>query len=267
MMEENSKLERETVREITAYYRKLASGLLFTEKGDKYPDFHLVNLSLSQCRECSQFAIWLHTRMLWRPTFEAPLPSEDMPELVRKDYLEAAEVFPHSAKAAAALLRLAIQHLCMELGEDGKNINEDIAVLVRKGLDPQVQKALDIVRVTGNNAVHPGTMSEDDVRATAEKLFNLVNIICEYMITRPKHIDELFVGLPPGALEQIKRRDGGRRQGKRWRLDLVRRSPVSSATTPPAGYLLSGFLNHVGASLRRWASLFRCPECPGSVLA
>ena len=105
------------------------------------------------------------------------------------------------------MLRLSIQKLCKFLGGKGKNIDDDIAALVKKGLDPRVQQALDVVRVVGNNAVHPGQLDLRDDHATAEKLFGLVNVIAEIMITQPKHIAELYGGLPPGALEAIARRD------------------------------------------------------------
>ena len=39
-----------------------------------------------------------------------------------------------------------------------------------------MQQALDIVRVTGNQAVHPGHIDLSDDRATAEKPFVLVNL-------------------------------------------------------------------------------------------
>ncbi|WP_424033423.1 DUF4145 domain-containing protein [Methylocella sp.] len=49
-----------------------------------------------------------------------------------------------------------MQKLCVELGEKGKNIDDDIANLVKKGLSPELQQALDILRVIGNEAVHHG---------------------------------------------------------------------------------------------------------------
>ncbi|HWS85132.1 MAG TPA: DUF4145 domain-containing protein [Ktedonobacteraceae bacterium] len=85
-----------------------------------------------------------------------PHPSTDMPEDVAKDFNEARSVFSGSPRSSAALLRLAVQKLCKCLGQSGKKINDDIAALVKAGLTPRVQKALDIVRVIGNNAVHPG---------------------------------------------------------------------------------------------------------------
>jgi Domain of unknown function (DUF4145) len=49
-----------------------------------------------------------------------------------------------------------------------------VASLVRKGLSPVVQQALDAVRVIGNEAVHPETLDLKDDRDTATTLFGLV---------------------------------------------------------------------------------------------
>ncbi|GAA0689237.1 hypothetical protein GCM10009104_14540 [Marinobacterium maritimum] len=70
-----------------------------------------------------------------------------------------------------------------------------------------VQKPLDIVRVIGNDSVHPGKIYLDDNKEAALSLFTLVNLICEQMITLPKHIDDLYSSLPAGKLEGIEKRD------------------------------------------------------------
>jgi len=44
------------------------------------------------------------------------------------------------------------------------------------------------VRVIGNEAVHPGKLDLKDDRDTATRLFKLVNIIAEQMISNPKHV-------------------------------------------------------------------------------
>ena len=137
----------------------------------------------------------------------APLPHPDMPDAVLFDYEEARLVAGKSPRSSAALLRLAIQKLCIELGEKGKNINDDIASLVRKGLPVEIQQALDIVRVVGNNAVHPGELSNDDVSEISTGLFELVNQIVEDRISRPKKLQAMFDKLPAGAREAIQKRD------------------------------------------------------------
>jgi hypothetical protein len=132
-----------------------------------------------------------------------------MPANVLRSFKEAAGIVNNSAKGAAALLRLAIQELMPHLGEKGEHLNTDIGNLVKKGLDIRIQQALDVVRVVGNNAVHPGVISLSDDKTAAIKLFDLVNIIVETMITRPKHIAEMYGKIVPDETKkQIEKRDG-----------------------------------------------------------
>ncbi len=152
--------------------------------------------------------MWLKDYVLFPTTSTAPPSNPDLPTAVADDYREAGTILGLSPRGAAALLRLAIQKLCVELGEKGKNIDDDIARLVRKGLSPLVQQALDAVRVIGNEAVHPGTLDLKDDTETASKLFDLVNIITEQMITTPKHVAELYAKLPQHKRDAIEKRDG-----------------------------------------------------------
>ena len=130
-----------------------------------------------------------------------------MPDPIKEDFHEAASIVDKSPRGAAALLRLCIQKLMPIFGEKGRDLNDDIGALVKKGLEVDIQRALDIVRVTGNEAVHPGTIDLKDDKATAIRLFELLNLIIERRIATPNRIAALFEGLPPGTLEQIKRRD------------------------------------------------------------
>ena len=166
------------------------------------------NAFLSVCGRCGDPALWVYKKLLWPQWGGAPVPNPDLSDDVRGDYEEAGTILDPSPRAAAALLRLAIQKLCKELGEKGDNINDDIAALVAKGLPVQVQQALDLVRLNGNAAVHPGELDLRDDRATAASLFDLVNLIAESMISQPKRVAEMYARLPQPKRDQIERRDG-----------------------------------------------------------
>jgi hypothetical protein len=162
---------------------------------------------LSQCAKCGGHAFWLGDKMVYPLESTAPPPNVDLPEEVRADYLEASTVLPYSPRSSAALLRLGVQKLCAFLGESERDLNAAIGALVDKGLPVSIQQALDVVRVIGNNAVHPGEIDLRDDQVTAASLFQLVNVIAESMISQPKAIAEMFSKLPEGAKEGIAKRD------------------------------------------------------------
>ena len=159
------------------------------------------------CEHCGKYSIWHLAKMIFPNSGNAPMPNPDMPEDIKADYEEARSIVTQSPRGAAALLRLAIQKLCRHLGKGGNDINNDIKSLVTKGLPPRVQQALDIVRVIGNEAVHPGQIDLTDDVATASTLFGLINFIVEDRITKPKEIDALYSALPQNKLDGIKARD------------------------------------------------------------
>lgn len=161
-----------------------------------------------KCAHCYKYTLWFKQKMILPPVGQVAMANPDLPADVKNDYEEARTILNQSPRGATALLRLAIQKLCIYLGEKGKNVNEDIGNLVKKGLPIKVQQSLDIVRVIGNNAVHPGQIDLTDDIDTASKLFILINIICEVMITQPKEVDSLFNSLPANQLADIKKRDG-----------------------------------------------------------
>ncbi|ODS57085.1 MAG: hypothetical protein ABS40_05845 [Agrobacterium sp. SCN 61-19] len=183
---------------LTDWAKTLMKGQVVLEDGrdGPYSYSNVTNVHLSKCYECKDVSIWVWDRLFYPATKqEAPAPNPDLPDDIRKDYLEASSILNLSPRGAAALLRLALQKLCKHLGQPGENINKDIKALVEAGLDPRVQMALDAVRVIGNNAVHPGHIDLSDDRATAETLFRLLNLIAEKTISEPKHVSEVYASL------------------------------------------------------------------------
>lgn len=166
----------------------------------------------AECSHCKESSLWrieetkknaagyaIPSRgmMIFPDTGIAPLADPDMPEDVKRDYEEAAKISSKSPRGAAALLRLGLQKLCKHLGKNGKNINDDIRALAAESiLPPMVIKVADTVRITGNNAVHPGEMSEEDFDHVASKLFDLLNFIVKKTITEPKELEALYIKVP-----------------------------------------------------------------------
>jgi hypothetical protein len=170
---------------------------------------------VARCTNCNLESYWRADRydeaeslMLFPLRAQiAPAPHADLPADVREDYEEAASIVDRSPRGASALLRLALQKLMPHLGENGENLNTDIASLVLKGLDPQIQQALDALRVIGNNAVHPGELDLRDDVQTAAALFGLINYIVEQRISHPRKLQQLYDGLPAAARAAIAARD------------------------------------------------------------
>ena len=162
---------------------------------------------LAFCSHCDNFSVWVNEKMIYPDSTGIQPPNTDLEQDIIDDYLEAVSIVNKSPRGAVALLRLSIQKLCKQLGEKGKNINNDIASLVEKGLPETIQKALDIVRVIGNEAVHPGQIDLKDNQDVANKLFELINIIAHIMITQPKEISALYETLPEEKRDAIDTRD------------------------------------------------------------
>lgn len=177
---------------------------------DEFDDYDIYynELIIKRCHSCGKKIIWIDGEYIY-PNIVAEEVNPDLPESVKQLYNEAGLIYNLSPRAACALLRLAIEKLCHELGETADKINDNIAALVKKGLSPKVQKALDLVRVVGNNAVHPGKIAFDvDDITTAKSLMRLVNMIGQIMITDPKDIDNMYSQLPESTKKSIERRDG-----------------------------------------------------------
>jgi uncharacterized protein DUF4145 len=180
--------EEVTARKIAIEYfeKVLSKNILITSAQYASSESEMINLHLSRCYSCGEISVWHHDRIIFPSATYEVEPNPDMDADIQFDFNEARSILDLSPRGAAALLRLCIQKLCKQLGQSGENINSDIANLVKEGLDKRVQKILDVVRVIGNESVHPGVIDLRDDRETAAKLFELVNRIAYDTITHQK---------------------------------------------------------------------------------
>ncbi|EMM6943341.1 hypothetical protein TUM12151_32040 [Morganella morganii] len=206
-------------------YSHMLWGDLTSNRAKGYPK--VISYICATCSHCNKENIWRVTQavsssdsarsflsrsqdgyMIYPDTTIAPAPSDDMPDDIKKDYLEAASIYQKSPRGAVALLRLGLQKLCVHLGGEGKNINADLAKLAEDELvSKKLIRSADIIRIVGNNAVHPGTISDDDFEDVSFKLFALINMIVQQGITEPKEIDNMFWSMPEGPRQAAENRD------------------------------------------------------------
>lgn len=167
-----------------------------------------MHVSVCSNNACGRECLWQGGIMTIPDMEGISYPNSDLLQEIQEDYLEARTIASRSPRGAAALLRLALQKLMVQLGEAGEDINTDIANLVKKGLRPSIQQALDIVRVTGNESVHPGTLDIRDNPEIATRLFDLINLIADVMISEPRRVDEMYTKVvPEGKRAAIEKRD------------------------------------------------------------
>ena len=163
-------------------------------------------VEISTCLHCEEKTFWLGENIIYPSPRTAPPANSDLPDDVKEVYDEAAVIADQSPRSACALLRLALQMLLEHQGKTG-NLNTNIKNLVKEGIGQPIQQALDIVRVTGNHAVHPGKIIFDDT-TDVQALFNLINMITVILITQPNQIQEHYDKLPEKDKEEIAKRDG-----------------------------------------------------------
>ena len=170
--------------------------------GQVWPDYQA-----AVCGSCHEMSLWRHETMIFPRSRQGREPHPDMPEDVQAIYDEAREVASISRKSAAGLARLALQMLVDELEQGKGSIDQKIGRLVAKGLPATVQQSMDVLRVVGNESVHPGQIDLDADGTLLPSLFGLLNIVVEQMIAGPRHIAALYAGLPEEKRQAIERRD------------------------------------------------------------
>ena len=207
-LQQETGTSQEDISKLEELIKNIESRKVFFEgKYENPTSLAAENVHLSRCIACDDIAVWVHERLVSPPLRTGPEPNRDLPPEINADYQEARSILELSPRGAAALLRLCVEKLCNHLNAEGDNLDQKIAYLVKQGLREGVQEALDVVRVIGNEVVHPGQMDlKDDVR-TATALFGFVNIIADRMISEPKRLKEIYGLLPPAKLEAISRRD------------------------------------------------------------
>ncbi len=162
------------------------------------------NLGISTCSSCNKMHIWLDNKMIDPRSKLIDKPNKDMNEDIKSLYNEAAEVFDISPKSSGALLRLALEnYLRVQLKLKGDDIDSIIGGLLRdKIISENTQKGLDIIRIYGNNGVHPGKINLDEKKENVKELFDIFNIIVKQTSSDPQIIGRNYETVPKNGISK-----------------------------------------------------------------
>src|ERR1700738_3084816 len=155
----------------------------------------LLNLHVSRCYNCKGFTVWVRDRLVFPVTVEeAPhviegefqgavvdlqAPAEDVQhgnehvqanaeevDEASEDFEEAAAILNKFPRGAAALTRICIQKMMPLVKENGKDLEENSSSLGRKGLEVEIQQAMDVLQVVRKN---PSQTTEVDLKEENEE--------------------------------------------------------------------------------------------------
>ncbi len=99
------------------------------------------------CEHCKNYSIWFketdfHGIQFYPTSTIVEPPNEDLNDGIKRLYNEAAEIKDKSPRAAAALLRLALQELCKQLGGKRKGYKLRYCRTCQKGINALCSKSL-----------------------------------------------------------------------------------------------------------------------------
>ncbi|MGW5049766.1 DUF4145 domain-containing protein [Actinokineospora sp. NPDC004072] len=168
----------------------------------------------SVCVRCGLPTLWYDGNIVFPLARLGKAAHRDMPAEVRELYEEAARVAAVSRRAGAALARATVERLIKHLDPEapkGANLAGRIERIKARGVSTPVGQMLDVVRVTGNEALHseqPGELAVmvlDDVEGPAmlEFLLETANDLVDELITRPAVTGDLWNKLPDGIKSKL----------------------------------------------------------------
>ena len=169
-----------------------------------FSDLEVFKISI--CYNCRGIAMWQNETIISPNTSHQPSAHPDMLEHIKPIYEEAASISRASSRASCALMRYALEELIKSMGyKDG--LYNDIGKMYQEGLiDDNIKDSLDIVRLTGNDALHSNQIDMDD-QTNVDYMFELINEIVESLISSPKRRKSMLEKFGQNPLDSIKKRD------------------------------------------------------------
>lgn len=159
------------------------------------------NVKTAFCIKCDKPSIWLDDEMVY-PLSSGIVPNDEMPDSVKKTFVEAQSILNISPRGSCILLRLCLEQLLTCLGCDQKTLSKKIDA-ISKG-HPELKVMMDTLRIAGNSFVHSESLEELDQKLdelngveldpkkTALTLSEIINCLVHALIVFPGNIKEIL---------------------------------------------------------------------------
>ena len=176
--------QRDKIKEIDQFVERLKKNEL-TYEYQKHPHplkVKMANLHISNCHSCNGFSLWVGGLLVF------PTRIDKTPALVEEDLEEAAAILNKFPRGATALMRVCIQKLVPLLKENGKELSDDISSLMRKGLEMEMQQAMEVLEFLRGDSAQLNSLESQADRETALRLLDSLKAVLERRM--PKTQDE-----------------------------------------------------------------------------
>ena len=167
--------QRDNIKEIVQLVERLKKNEL-TYEYQKHPHplkVRMANLHISNCHRCNGFSLWVSGLLVF------PTKMDKSPELADEDVDEAAAILNKFPRGATALMRVCIQKLVPLLEENGKELNQRVSSLVRKGLEMEMQQAKEVLEVLRGDPQQLSQLESQASKETALRFLDSLKAVLE----------------------------------------------------------------------------------------
>jgi hypothetical protein len=167
--------QRDNIKEIDQFIERLKKTQL-TYEYQKHPHplkVKMANMHISNCHSCNGFSLWVGGLLVF------PTRIDKTQELVEEDLEEAAAILNKFPRGATALMRVCIQKLVPLLEDNGKELNQRVSSLVRKGLEMEIQQAMDVLEVLRSDSAQLNPLESQADRETALRFLDSLKEVLE----------------------------------------------------------------------------------------
>jgi hypothetical protein len=167
--------QRDDIKETDQFVERLKKNAL-TYEYQRHPHplkAKMANLHISNCHSCNGFSLWVGGLLVF------PTKIDKTPELVEEELEEAAAILNEFPRGATALMRVCIQKLVPLLEDNGKELNQRVSSLVRKGLEMEMQQAKEVLQVLRSDPTQLNPLEPQADRETALRFLDSLKEVLE----------------------------------------------------------------------------------------